>query len=454
MNHQANNGLIRKLGLFSVVSIIVADIVGTGIFTTSGLLMENLQNPVTMVLLWVLGGLIALTGAFCYAELSAAMPYAGGEYLFLSRLFHPLPGFLSGWISFIVGFSAPVAATSIGISEYILQAFPSIAETVNIAGISGALLIKKGIAVFVILFFAAIHLRGMKPGARYHNAFTILKITLIVGIIIAGFTLGNGSWEHFTPPDGETFGFSGLKSAGLSVMWIMFAYTGWNAAAYIGSEIKNPGRNLPRSLLTGTVIVIILYILLNILFVYAIPPAEMAGVISIGGLTAEKLFNPEFGRIFSFLIAIGLLSSISSLIILGPRIYYAMAREGNFFPFAARVHKKTGVPHWSILIQVLVAIAIALTGTFDEILTYMGFALGIFPIMAVYGIFILRKRKQSKYVLPLYPVIPIFFIVANVLILILGFSERPLESSIAILTVIAGIPLYFIFKRMKRKHHT
>jgi APA family basic amino acid/polyamine antiporter len=315
-------------------------------------------------------------------------------------------------------------------------------------------LIKKGIAVFVILFFTAIHLRGVKPGARFHNAFTILKITLIVGIIIAGFSIGSGSWEHFKPLKGETFAFPGLKPVGLSVMWIMFAYTGWNAAAYIGSEVKNPGKNLPRSLLAGTIIVITLYILLNTLFIYAIPPSEMAGVISIGGLTAEKLFNPEFGRIFSFLIAVGLLSSISSLIILGPRIYYAMAREGYFFSFAANIHKKTGVPHWSILIQVLVAIIIAISGTFDEILTYMGFALGIFPIMAAYGIFILRKNKKSKYVMPLYPVIPIFFILANVLILILGFSERPVESSIAILTVLAGIPLYYIFRRMKRKKQT
>jgi APA family basic amino acid/polyamine antiporter len=232
-------------------------------------------------------------------------------------------------------------------------------------------------------------------------------------------------------------------------MWILFAYTGWNAAAYIGSEVKNPHKNLPRSLLIGTSIVIVLYILLNILFVYSTPPGKMEGVISIGGLAVKNLFGSIYGRVFSLLIAIGLLSTISSLIILGPRIYYAMAKEGKFFPFAARVHPRTHVPHWSILIQVVVAIIIALSGTFDEILTYMGFDLGIFPIVAVLGIFVLRKRKQSSYLLPAYPVIPVFFILANMIILFLGFTERPVESSIALLTIVIGIPLYYLFKRQK-----
>jgi len=451
MEKTARNGLVRKLGLLSVIAIIVADMVGTGIFTTSGLVMKNIQNPWSMVSLWAIGGLIALTGAFCYAELSAAMPYAVGGYMFLSQLFHPLVGFLSGWVSFIVGFSAPVAATSIGISEYMLQAFPGIQELGSVAGISGSFLFQKGMAIVIILFFALIHIRGIEPGAKIHNAFTTLKITMIAGIIILGFSLGTGSFDHFSLGTQSDFSFKGFKSFGLSVMWIMFAYTGWNAAAYIGSEVKNPGKNLPRSLLIGTAIVIVMYVLLNILFVYAIPPEEMAGVISIGGLAVKNLFGIGFGRIFSLLIAIGLLSTISSLIILGPRIYYAMAREGNFFSFAAKVHPKTQVPHLSIFIQVLVAVVIALMGAFDEILTYMGFALGIFPILAVFGVFILRKQNQSSYLLPGYPIIPSLFIIANLLILFLGFSERPVESSIAILTVLIGIPLYYVFQRLKKK---
>ncbi|MFO8234000.1 MAG: amino acid permease [Bacteroidales bacterium] len=445
----SSKGLIRKLGFFPVVAIIIADMVGTGIFTTSGLLMENLRNPVVMISLWAVGGFIALSGAVCYAELSTAMPHSGGEYLYLSKLFHPIVGFLSGWISFIVGFSAPVAATSIAVGEYMIEAFPAIQEFGNIGPFSGAAVFQKFLAIIVILFFAAIHLRGVELGTKVHNGFTLLKIMLIVGIIILGFSFGKGDMNNFSVLQDTDTNSVGLKAIGLSVMWIMFAYSGWNAASYIGSEVKNPAKTLPRSLLAGTLIVIIIYVLLNILFVYAIPPKDMEGLISVGGRAATQLFSSSFGQIFSVLVAIGLLSTISSLIILGPRIYYAMAKEGHFFPFAAKIHSKTGVPHWSIGIQVIVAIIIVLTGTFDDILTYMGFSLGIFPILAVFGIFKLRKQKLKSYKVPLYPAIPVFFILINIMILILGFAERPIASSIAILTVLVGIPLYYIFKNIK-----
>lgn len=446
-----NNGLARRLGLFAVVSIIVADMVGTGIFTTSGLLMENLNNPVLMVGLWGVGGIIAISGALCYAELSTAMPYAGGEYLYLSKLFHPIPGFLSGWISFIVGFSAPVAATSIAVSEYTIEAFPVIKNFSDINGISGELIFRKSLAIFVIMLFAIIHMRGVVFGTKVHNGFTLLKIFLIVGLIVVGFSFGDGDISNFKASTKSEADSGGFKIVGLSVMWIIFAYSGWNAASYIGSEVKNPNRNLPRSLIAGTLIVIILYILLNILFVYALPPGEMEGVVSVGGRAASKLFGSSFGTVFSLLVAIGLLSTISSLIILGPRIYYAMAKEGHFFPFAAKVHSKTGTPNWSIVIQVVVAIIIVLSGTFDDILTYMGFSLGIFPILAVLGIFKLRKQKLKNYKVPLYPILPAFFIIINILIIVLGFAERPGASSIALLTVLAGIPLYYVFKKTVRQ---
>jgi APA family basic amino acid/polyamine antiporter len=440
------NGLVRRLGVFSVIAIIVADMVGTGIFTTSGLVMGNLRDPVLMIGLWGVGGLIALSGAFCYAELSAAMPYAGGEYLFLSRLFHPILGFLSGWISFIVGFSAPVAAASIGMSEYLMGAFPVLSEVDLALDINSSVFFQKGIAILVVLVFTLVHLQGLKLGSKIHNVLTILKIFLIVGLILVGFLAGEGSFSHLSVNNAMQYDLSSFKSIGLSVLWITFAYTGWNAAAYIGSEVKNPGKNLPRSLLAGTGIVIVLYILLNLLFVYATPPENMEGVISIGTLTVNNLFGSSASRIFSFLIAVALFSTVSALIILGPRIYYAMAKQGHFFSFAARIHPKTKVPHHSVIVQGALAIVIIFSGTFDEILTYMGFALGLFPLLAVYGVFILRRKGLSKYKIPWYPVIPIFFILINIFILILGFAERPVESSIALGTVAVGVPLYYLFK--------
>lgn len=456
MSDTSRNGLVRRLGLFSVIAIIVADMVGTGIFTTSGLLMENLRSPGVMVVLWGIGGLIALSGAFCYAELSAAMPYAGGEYYFLSRLFHPLPGFLSGWISFIVGFSAPVAAASIGMSEYLLQAFPHWAPDHGLLGMTGGVFARKALAMGIILIFTLLHIQGLKVGARVHNVLTIIKLLLILGMIVLGFSSGAGSFGHFEQTTPADYSFGGFKNMGLSVMWILFAYTGWNAAAYIGSEVKNPRKNLPVALILGTSLVILLYMMLNVFFVYAIPPGDMEGVISVGGLAIKNLFGETYGRIFSLLIAVGLFSSVSALIILGPRIYYAMARQGHFFRFAARIHPKTGVPYLSVLIQGGVAMIIVFAGAFNEILTYMGFALSIFPIMAVYGIFKLHRDKATSYRAPAHPFFPLFFMLSNLAILVLGFAERPAESSIAIGTVLLGIPLYFIFRHLslKRKAKT
>ncbi len=241
--------------------------------------------------------------------------------------------------------------------------------------------------------------------------------------------------------------FQACKTAGLSLMWIMFAYSGWNASTYLGAEIKDPSRVLPVSLLLGTSIVIILYLGINILYVYGINPDEMKGVISVGGLAMGNLFGEKAGIFFSLLIAFALFSSLSAFIIIGPRVYYSMARDGLFFKSAARIHAKFGVPSNSILIQGIIAVIMALSGTFEQVLTYMGFALGIFPVLTVLSVIKLRKTSPAAHRITGYPFTQIIYITAGVLILVLAFLERPVESGIAILTVIAGIPAYFLFKK-------
>jgi len=448
---RAENGLERKLGLFPLTNIVVANMIGAGIFTTSGLLMTDLKKPLLMLSLWVVGGAIALCGALSYGELGAAIPRAGGEYIFLSKLFHPLFGFLSGWVSFFAGFSAPIAASAIGFSEYLTRAFPGLLQLGLFDSSIEATALKKFYSILVILVFTLIHARGIKVGARVQNFLTVLKVTLIVGLVVAGFSLGRGSFEHLAAGGDFRFDFGGWKTIGLSLMWIMFAYSGWNASGYIGSEIKNPRRNLPRSLLLGTGIVLLLYLSLNFFYIYAVPPDKMAGVISIGGLAVGNLFGKSFESALSVLIALALFSSLSAFIILGPRVYYAMARDRYFFPFASSVDPKFKVPSQSILLQGLMAGALVLFGTFDQILTYMGFSLGIFPILAVLGVFKLRKSKTSTYKLPGFPVIPLIYVLAGISILILGFFERPVESSIAIGMVLIGIPVFFWFKRTYRR---
>lgn len=441
------NELERRLGLFPLTNIVIANMIGAGIFTTSGLLMVDLHNPLIMILLWIGGGIIALCGALCYGELGAAIPRAGGEYIFLSQLFHPVLGFLSGWISFFVGFSAPIAASAIGFSEYLVRAFPWLLKWRIFKGIPEDLVLKKLYAILIIIIFTLIHLRGIVFGARVQNYLTLLKVGLIAILIIVGFSSGKGSLNHVMQGADFSFDFGGWKIIGLSLMWIMFAYSGWNASAYIGSEIKNPIKNLPSSLILGTGMVILLYFGLNLFYVYAIPPEDMSGVISIGGLAVGNLFGQSFENILSILISFALFSSLSAFIILGPRVYYSMAKDGYFFKFVSKVHPVHHVPSKSIILQCIIAVIIVLSGSFEQILTYMGFSLGIFPIFAVIGVFKLRHLKISAYKMPGFPLFPIIYIMAGVSILTLGLLERPIPSSIAILTVISGIPAYFLFKK-------
>jgi len=439
--------LERELGLFPVTNIVIANMIGAGIFTTSGLLMGDLKKPLLMLALWLAGGIIALCGALSYGELGAAIPRAGGEYAFLSRLFHPAFGFLSGWVSFFAGFSAPIAASAIGFSEYLTRAFPSLLRPGILEGPADAVAVKKLLSILVIVIFSLIHARGVKVGARVQNFLTLLKVTLIAVLIVAGFSSGRGDFAHLTQGGAFRFDFGGWKTIGLSLMWIMFAYSGWNASAYIGSEIKNPRRNLPLSLILGTAGVVCLYILLNLFYVYATPPDKMAGVISIGGLAVGSLFGKSLESVLSALIAFALFSSLSAFIILGPRVYYAMACDRCFFPFASEVHPRFRVPSKSIMLQGLIASVLVLFGTFDQILTYMGFSLGIFPILSVIGVFKLRRSGQSVFKLPGFPVVPLVYIIAGAAILTLGFLQRPVESSIALGMVLLGIPVFWIFKR-------
>jgi len=438
------------LGLFPVTNIVIANIIGAGIFTTTGYLMVFLGNPLIMLTLWFVGGIIAFCGALAFGELGATFPEAGGEYIFISKLFHPLLGFLSGWLSLIVGFSAPIAASAIGFSKYFTWAFPQIQSLLFLDGIIQPEIFNKTLAILIILIFTIIHSRGVIFGTKVQNGLTILKLILVVGLIAAGFLVGNGSFQNLEQTQAFQFNFSGWKSMGLSLMFIMFAYSGWNSATYIGSEIKNPRKVIPWSLLISTGVVIVLYLLLNLFFVYAIPPAEMVGEPEIGGLAAGKSFGGVAETIISLLISFALFSSLSAFIILGPRVYYSMAKDGYFFQFAAKIHKKYKVPTNAIILQSAIAIILVMSGTFEQILVYMGFSLGIFPILAVLGVFKLRLTGKSALKLPGYPIIHLVFILAGITMLVLAFFERPWESSIAILTALSGIPVFYWFKN-KRK---
>ena len=439
-----NSALRRKLTLFPATNVVVGDMIGAGVFTTSGLLLLELGDPLLMILLWLFGGMLALSGALCYGVLGAAMPRAGGEYAYLSELYHPVLGFLSGWTSFFVGFSAPLAASSLGFSEYMADVIPLLGSEDH--GVAA----KKAVALLVIAILGLVHLRGLEFGAKIQSYMTVGKVGLIAVFVVVGFALGQGDVSNFTDQTISDAPTASWRVIGLSLMWIMFAYSGWNAAGYIGSEIQQPRRNLPLSLFAGTGIVLVLYMGLNTLFVFAVPPGEMQGVVAIGGLAASFLFGDVAHKVVSLLIAFGLLSAVSALTIIGPRVYYAMARDGLFFKGVADVHPVRHVPSKAIVLQGIVASLMVLTGTFDQVLTFMGFCLGIFPIITVLGVFKSLNGDELPVVSMTYLCAAVLFACVSMGILILAYTERPVESSIAVLTVAAGLPFYALFAKKKR----
>jgi len=415
-NHLNNHNLKREIGLFSAIIIVVANIIGTGIFTTSGFIMQELGSPKTMLLCWLVGGLFALSGALCYGELGAMFPTAGGEYIFLRESYGKGMAFLSGWISLIVGFSAPIAAAAIAFATYLLRALPvsfSFKTAVSLGGIDIIIISPVTIlAAAIIIILSLVHYHSLLLGTRIQNGLTIFKTTLICVFIIAGFCFGSGSAANLS---GElNLGSIFSDSFAVSLIYISFAYSGWNAVAYLGGEINDPGRNIPISLFVGTFLVLCLYLLLNMVYIYALPVKEMSGVLEVGKTAAVSLFGDNTSRYFAGAIAIGILSAVSAMIMTGPRVYYAMSKDGLFFELFGKLDQIHKTPAYSIFLQAALAIIMVVTSAFDKLLLYIGFTLALFAMLTVAGMITLRIKKPSlerrykTFGYPLTPFISLF----------------------------------------------
>jgi APA family basic amino acid/polyamine antiporter len=442
----------RDIGVFTATSIVVANIIGAGIFTTSGILAGLLPGPGWVLLCWLVGGAIAIAGSLCYAELATRMPEEGAEYVYLKRLFHPSLGFLTGWTSFIVGFSAAIAASAMGFSEYL---FAGLDGAGGALGDTGLFVAKKATAVAIIVAFTALHYTGIRKGAGVQNFLTVLKVVMVLGLAVAGIALGGGKGVSLFAESGGA-GDDGFRwlGVGTAMLLIMFAYSGWNASAYIAGELRNPRRTLPVSLVVGTSIVIVLYLAVNLFIFRSVPFAEANGVIAIVERATVGAFGDWMGNGLSVMISLALLSSLSAYILIGPRVYFAMARDRLFLPFAGRLHKRYHVPGTSILLQGGIAASMVSIGSFEQLLLYLGFALGIFPWLAVAGLFVARRRRigeSTAVKVPGYPVVPLFFLATTAALMVVAFINRPFESSAAVLTVLAGVPCYLIWIRAVAK---
>ena len=444
--------LKRDIGLFTATALVVANMVGTGIFTTSGFVIGELGSPYVMLLCWVVGAVFALCGALCYGELGARFPGAGGEYLFLKKAFGRPMGFLSGWISLIVGFSAPIAAAAIAFATYFLKAIshsPVTEWSLALAGLpSVAISPRLVIAIGVVGAVSFLHCHSLKLGSRVQNALTLFKVGLILFFIVAGLSSGNGTFEHL----GEFPGASEIFRVEFAValIFVSFAYSGWNAAAYLGGEIQRPRRNIPLALLIGTVIVSGLYILLNLVYIYALPPEKMKGLLEVGAAAANTLFGKTIGALINGAIAIGLLSVLSAMILTGPRVYYAMARDGLFFSAFGRVDACRHTPAPAIGLQAGLAVIMILTAAYDWLLLYIGFTLSLSAMFTVAGLIRLRVQDPlppGMYSTFAYPIPPLIFILGNLWIVYISVINRPGPILAGVATLALGLCFYVVFGR-------
>ena len=425
---------LRLMGAFTATMLVVASMVGTGVFTTTGLLLEGIGSSPAVLLAWVFGGVIAFFGALSYVELVAALPRNGGEYQLLGRIFHPAVGFVAGWVSLVVGFSAPIAAAAIGFGVYFQAVVPGLNPLLS--------------ATLLIVLFSGIHAAHVTLGSGMQNLFTIAKVVVVLAFIGGGLALGDmGHIGHESPT--ETLGAVMSPAFAVGLIFVSFAYSGWNGAAYIAGEIKNPARSLPKALALGTGVVTLLYLGLNMVFMGAAPAEELSGTIDVGTVAATHLFGTQAGRALSGVISLLLVSSVSAMIMSGPRVYQAIGEDYRCFSFLKMRSGKTG-PFYAILLQAVAAIIMLLTSSFDALLTYIGFTLSLSAGLTVIGVFVMRKREPDlprPYRCWGYPVTPVLFILLSCWMVVFTLIEAPVVAVAGAVTVFSGLGVWAMARR-------
>lgn len=405
--------------------------IGTGVFTSLGFQVGPLPSGFVLVTLWAVGGLCAFCGALAYGELAAAMPRSGGEYHFLSKIFHPAIGFVAGWLSATVGFAAPIALAAMAFGKYFGHITPYLSPVT--------------MSLVMVWVVTTIHISGIKNASRFQNAATWLKVTLILVFIGAGIALGKSQGIQFVPAPGDV-ALIASKPFAVSLVYVMYAYAGWNAATYIVNEIRNPRRNVPLAIALGTALVTVLYIGLNMVFLHVAPMAELAGKLEVGHVAAEHIFGLTGGKIMSSLICLGLVSSISAMTWVGPRVTMSMGQDVRLLaPLATQ--DANGVPVAALFAQLAIVIMLILTASFETVLTYVQFSIQLCSFLTVVGLIVLRFTQPDlprPYRCWGYPVTPLLFLGISLWMMVYLFMDRPKESLAGLGTIAFGILIYAI----------
>lgn len=428
----------QKIGLFTATSIVIANMIGTGVFTSLGFQAAGLHSGFTIMILWILGGIVAFTGALCYGELGSMFPQSGGEYNYLSKIYHPALGFAAGWVSVTVGFAAPVAAAAMALGAYAHGAFSLINPTL--------------LAISIVIIISLIHAKSIKAGSLFQNYTTSFKVLAIVVIILFGILHEQGGDLNFGY---EPLVINEIMSQNFatSFFFVSLAYSGWNAAGYIASDMELPQRNIPKSLLYGTLLVTFLYVAINFVFMYVTPMAEMSNnegpVVDIAGVAAMHIFGVAGGKIMSMIIAFLLISTISAMIIAGPRVTLSMGKDHRVFNYFA-LTTKNGVPAIAIFLQCFISVFFILSASFSQVIIYISFTLNLFTFLAVAGIFVMRIKHPSMerpYKTWAYPIVPILFLSITGWLMYLGLISNFKESVLGLITAFSGIIIYWLFTK-------
>ena len=419
-------------------AIVVADMVGVGVFTSLGFQVKDIPSGFAILLLWAVGGVVALCGVFSYSELGAMFPRSSGEYNFLSRAYHPAFGFLAGWVSATVGFAAPVALAAMAFGEYGRAILPGVPPL--------------GLAVGVVWLVSIIQLTGLKHSSTFQLIATILKVVLIIAFLVAGFLIATPQPVSFAPSSAALTQVVSAPFA-ISLVFVMYSFSGWNAATYIIGEMRLPERNLPRAMLVGTSVVLVLYVALNAVFLHTAPIDKLAGQLDVARISGSYVFGELGGRIVGAMICVGLISSISAMMWIGPRVMMTMGEDIPALTLFAR-RSGRGAPVYAILFQLAVASLMLLTRSFEAVLDFIQFALLFCSFFAVAGVIKLRITHPDlprPYRAWGYPVTPLVFLLVTAFMMYYLLTQRPLQSALGILIMVSGLVIYAIFR--KRADH-
>jgi APA family basic amino acid/polyamine antiporter len=439
---QSRTVAVGRVSIATATAIAVADMIGVGVFTSLGFQVRGIPSAFALLMLWIVGGITALCGALSYAELAAALPRSGGEYNFLSRIYHPAVGFLAGWISATVGFAAPIAVAAMAFGTYFQGIFPAGAlPPLKEFGALGSPPLLLGLAL--VWAVSAVHLTGVRQGALFQNVSTAIKVVLIVAFIVAGFGFGTPQPVSFAP-SAQDLGYILSAPFAISLVFVMYSYSGWNAATYIIGEVRDPARSLPRSLLAATLIVLILYVALNAVFLYTTPMQAMAGQINVAQIAGAHIFGDAGGRIVAGLICVGLISAVSAMVWIGPRVTMVIGEDIPALGFFSRT-TRGGVPAAAILFQVAVVTLLLFTQSFETIIDYIQFSLTFCTFLAVLGVIVLRYTQPAlprPYRVWGYPVTPVVFLLVSGFMMYYLIVQRPMQSLASTLTMLAGLLVF------------